>query len=207
MPVSGRHYSLRGKPRRYLGRRISPIVLTGLAIVLILAGGYVLLLTQAPGSVMSVVVKSEIDLNTSDDATDHRDRIQISKINLEVPFFSKGGRELLEKGSWWRFPERGDPQKGGNFILSAHRFTLGNSPGQTKAKSPFYNLNKLREGDAIRIYFKDKWYDYRVTKLYSVTPDAAEIEQPSTTPKLTLYTCSLKGSADGRLVVEAEPIR
>jgi sortase A len=148
-------------------------------------------------------VPSPIDLNTADDDTDQRDRIQIAKINLEVPFYSNGGAELLEKGSWWRFPDRGNPEKGGNFILSAHRFTLGNSPGQTKTKSPFYNLHKLNEGDTIRVHFKNKWYDYKVTRLYSVQPNATEIEEPSNTPKLTLYTCTLKGSADGRMVIEA----
>ncbi|MCC7543765.1 sortase [bacterium] len=120
-----------------------------------------------------------------------------------MPFYSDGGAELLELGSWHRFPDRGSPAKGGNFILSAHRFNLGNSPGQTKTKSPFYNLHKLTVRDGIRVFFDGTWYDYVVTKLYSVNPNATEIEEPSPEAKLTLYTCTLKGSADGRLVVEA----
>ncbi len=168
-----------------------------------LGGGYLLLLTQAPESAISAAISSPIDLNTADDNTDTRDRIQIAKINLEVPFFAGTSPALLEKGVWHRYAERGDPEKGGNFILSAHRFTLGNSPGQTKTKSPFYNINKLAIGDQIRVFFHGRWYDYTTTKMYDVKPNATEVEAPSDEAKLTLYSCTLKGSADGRTVVEA----
>lgn len=171
------------------------------ALVLIGAGGYLLFLTQAP----NLPIGSSIDLNTKDDAQDMRNRIQIEKMNLEVPYFSDNTPATLERGVWWRFPDRGNPVKGGNFILSAHRFFLGKTPAGTRARSPFYKLDKLEPGDGIRVFYEKKWYDYTVTKKYAVKPEATQVEDISVNPKLTLYTCSLKGSADGRVVIEAEP--
>ena len=55
----------------------------------------------------------------------------------------------------------------------------------------------------MRIFYQYKWYTYTVTKKYNVKPNATEIEAPSETSKLTLYSCSLGGSADGRIVIEA----
>ena len=197
-----RAYSLYGR-RRYRMHPWGVRVVSVVAILLVIGGGYLLLLTVSPSLAISSVISSPIDLHTTDDSSDTRDRIQIAKIDLEVPFFAGTSPALLEKGAWHRYADRGNPQKGGNFILSAHRFTLGNSPGQTKTKSPFYNIHKLELGDEIRVFFQGNWYNYRITKKYDVKPDAVDIETPSHEAKLTLYSCTLKGSADGRTVVEA----
>ncbi len=175
--------------------------LLAISICLVVVGLYLAYLLLTP-KLPILAGPSEIDLNTTDDATDNRDRIQIEKINLEVPFFT-GSAEELDKGAWHRYPDRGDPKDGGNFILSAHRFSIGTTPAETKKRSPFYNLEKLEVGDTMRIFYQDKWYTYTVTKKYNVKPNATEIEAPSETSKLTLYSCSLNGSADGRIVIEA----
>jgi sortase A len=180
-------------------------ILLGISLLLIFAGGYLLYLTLAPTKVISPLTPSAIDLNTEDDDEDMRNRIQIEKINLEVPFF-EGDASTLEKGSWWRFPERGNPEKGGNFILSAHRFYLGLTPQGTRERSPFYNLEKLEVGNQIRVFYEKEWYDYIVTDKYEVKPNAVEIEWPTEEHRLTLYTCTLGGSADGRVVIEAKPL-
>ena len=175
--------------------------LVATSICLVVVGLYLAYLLLTP-KLPILAGPSEIDLNTADDATDNRDRIQIEKINLEVPFFT-GGAEELDKGAWHRYPDRGDPEDGGNFILSAHRFSIGTTPAETKKRSPFYNLEKLEVGDTMRIFYQYKWYTYTVTKKYNVKLNATEIEAPSETSKLTLYSCSLGGSADGRIVIEA----
>lgn len=182
--------------------RRKKIILLALSVGLIGLGVYLGLLLLAPNAT-KLPVKSAVDLDTSDDANDARDRIQIEKINLEVPFFT-GTADSLEKGAWHRYPERGDPVRGGNFILSAHRFRIAQDPILTKERSPFYNLDKLAVGDSMRIFYKGNWYDYSVTKIYDVKPDAVEIEAPSDEAKLTLYSCTLSGSADGRIVIEAK---
>lgn len=164
-----------------------------------------LLLTFAPSKVLTPLSPSSIDLNLDDDALDKRNRIQIERINLEVPFY-EGDASTLEKGAWWRFPERGNPKDGGNFILSAHRFYIGLTPQGTRERSPFYNLEELGPGSRIRVYYDEQWYDYTVTRKYQVEPTAVEIEEPTDDSIMTLYTCTLQGSADGRVVIEARPV-
>jgi LPXTG-site transpeptidase (sortase) family protein len=136
---------------------------------------------------------------------DKNDYVMIDKINLKVPFFV-GQEEVLSKGAWHRYPKRGDPEKGGNFILSAHRFNLGLTPQGTIAKSPFYNLHLLSPGDKITVVYKHKDYSYKVDKIYEVQSNDTWVENPSNTAKLTLYSCSMKGQDAGRLVVEATPV-
>lgn len=177
-------------------------ILVLVSLLLMGAGAYILILTQSA----NLPLPSPIDLDTSDDAKDSRNRIQIEKMGIEVPYYPDNTPATLERGAWWRFPERGNPEKGGNFILSAHRFYLGTTPAGTKARSPFYKLDTLNEGDKIRIFYEGEWYEYQVTKRYSVKPDATEIEAELEEPRLTLYTCTLQGSADGRVVIEAEPL-
>ncbi len=185
---------LRGKwPRR---------ALLGASILLLIGGAYLLFLTLSPNVNF---IPTEIDLNTADDATDNRNRIQIERINLEVPY-NAGGQEALNEGAWWRRSDRGNPKDGGNFILSAHRFYIGLTPQGTRAKSPFYRLEELDSGSTIRVFYEGQWYDYVVTKKYTVEPTAVEIEARSDEPKMTLYTCTLGGSADGRVVIEARPL-
>jgi sortase A len=183
-------------------KRLRILIIAVLSLVLISTGAYILILTQSA----NLPISSSIDLNTRDDENDNRNRLQIDKMGVEVPYFSENTPATLERGAWWRFPDRGNPEKGGNFILSAHRFYLGRTPAGTKARSPFYKLDQLNEGDKVRVFYENKWYEYVVTKKYSVKPNATEIEAETIEPRLTLYTCSLQGSADGRVVIEATPL-
>lgn len=176
-----------------------------LMVICVLAGIYLFVLVLAPTSYLTFLPRTKIDLNTADDTVDMRDRIQIDKLQLEVGI-SAGGADSLDRGVWHRWPDRGDPERGGNFILSAHRFRIGLTPSATKINSPFFRLDQLAVGDRLRIFWHGSRYDYEIVKIYSVKPDAVEIEAPSTEAKLTLYTCSLSGSADGRVVVEARKI-
>lgn len=172
------------------------------AAICMMSGIYLIVLTVSP----AIPIKNAISLDTTDDAQDTRDRIQIEKISVEVPIYT-GGAEVLEKGVWHRYPDRGDPEKGGNFILSAHRFRMAGNPVLTHERSPFYNLDKVMVGDKVRIFFQGEWYGYVVSRTYSVKPNEISIEDPTSEAKLTLYSCTLSGSSDGRIVVEAKEER
>jgi len=187
--------------------KLKPYVIKISAAIIILVGFYLLIIRFAPQlPQIPIINSSSINLNTKDDAKDNRDRIQIAKINLEVPIFTGNSEAVLDKGVWNRWPQRGNPIIGGNFILSAHRFEMGLTPSQTRQKSPFYNIHKLAVGDTLRVFYQAKWYGYKISKKYSVKPTAFYIEDPSDYAKLTLYSCTLNGSADGRDVIEALPI-
>lgn len=174
-----------------------------LALSLMSAGVYLFFLVQSPEILAD---QSNSDQIESSLVENNENFIKIERINLLVPFHEGDSELTLESGAWHRFPERGDPEKGGNFILSAHRFQLGITPNDTKDRSPFYHIDKLQEDDVIDIFYNNSWYKYKISKSYSVEPDAVEIEEPSDEAKLTLYSCSLAGSADGRVVIEASPI-
>jgi len=186
------------KPRRLISGLLLVVSIAGLA-----SGIYLLVLVMTPNIPVLFPVQ---EINAKSLSEPKEDRVYIPKIGVNVPL-NAGGAEALEQGSWHRFPERGDPETGGNFIVSAHRFSLGATPGQTRQKSPFYHIDKLAVGDQIIVDFKGKRYGYEVTSHNEVKPTQTEIEAPiedGELPKMTLYTCTLKGESDGREVYIAK---
>lgn len=190
--------------KQYLPKRkILPIVL---GVALMCGALYFVLLYYSPSlPSIPVISASAIDLDTRDDNTDMRNRIQIKRLNLEVPYYN-GESDVLNKGAWHRYPQNGNPENGGNFVLAAHRFDLALTPNQTKQKSPFYHIEDLQDSDEIKVMYNGKWYTYEVNKKYEVPATALYIENRSNEPKLTLYSCSLEGATAGRYVIEARPI-
>lgn len=137
--------------------------------------------------------------------TPKANQLYIPSINVSVSFATDASS--LETGAWWRHPENGDPETGGNFVLAAHRLEIGWLPGETVRKSPFYNIGKLRLGDKITIDYQKERYNYTISRIFTVKPNAVEIERRTDTPQLTLYSCTLAGANDGREVIIATPTR
>ena len=192
----------RGATRKQGGRRFVSGFLLLLSVVGLLGGLYLLILVMTP-NVPALFPIEPIDIKKLDEPRENR--VYIPKIGVNVSLVT-GGPEALDKGAWHRFPDRGDPEQGGNFIVSAHRFSLGATPGQTRQKSPFYHIEKLAIGDQIIVDFEGKRYGYEITEHSAVKPTQVEIEAESDKPKLTLYTCTLKGESDGREVYIAKPL-
>ncbi|HET6747358.1 MAG TPA: class E sortase [Candidatus Saccharimonadales bacterium] len=128
-------------------------------------------------------------------------RLYIPKLKLNVPYGIT--EEALNSGAWHRYPERGDSEKGGNFILAGHRFEMGWTYQEINKKSPFYHIDQLHVGDDIFIDFNGKRYQYKIEDRLKVKPTQIEIEASSNDAKLTLYTCTLGGEMDGREVIVA----
>ncbi len=133
-------------------------------------------------------------------------RIIIPKISVNSKIY-EGDSSVLDKGTWHRFPDRGNPKIGGNFILAAHRYIFSLLPQKTSEKSVLYNIDKLDVGDKIYIDWQNERYEYIIGKKYKVKPNNTEIEARSNQAKLTLYSCTKEGQADGREVIEANPIK
>ena len=177
-------------------REVAGCVLLGAAVLA--AGAYMLVTIFAPalqtehtlGAVQKAVSAPRIK----------GDRLYIPKIGLNIAY-AAGGPTVLNDRAWWRYPQRGNPQRGGNFILAGHRFQIGFSPGETLRKSPFYQINKLNPGDKIYIDFNGHRYEYLVKQRAIVKPDDVRIEAPSARPHLTLYSCTLEGARYGREVI------
>jgi LPXTG-site transpeptidase (sortase) family protein len=134
------------------------------------------------------------------------DRLYIPSIGVDVAIVEGANASSLSKGAWHRQPQNGNPAIGGNFVLSAHRFQLGATPQGTLKRSPFYAINKLNPGDKLWVDFHGSRYQYIVQRRYTVKPTQTDIESATSVAKLTLYSCTLRGSFDGREVIEALPV-
>lgn len=185
-------------------RRWKQVVTVGVAGVLLLVGGYLLLLTLAPK--MNLASAYDTWNRPVEPLAVGENRLYIPSITLNIDYAS-GGPEVLNDKSWWRYPERGNPVEGGNFILSAHRFELGFTPGETIRKSPFYHFDRISEGDNLYVDYDGVRYQYQVERMFDVEPTAVEIEDPTEEHQLTVYTCDIGGQDVGRDVLVARLVK
>lgn len=174
-----------------------------IAVIVLLAGLYLLSLVLAP-SVAPLISAKPIDAATLPAPNASENRIVIPKIGVDIHYAP--GEESLDRGAQWRHPERGNPIDGGNFIIAAHRLSIQPTPRGTVEKSPFYRIDQLVNGDQVVIDYVGKRYLYEITTIKNVRPTQVEIEAPSKEPVLTLYTCTLGGATDGRVVLLAKPL-
>jgi sortase A len=168
-----------------------------------LAGVYLLILVLAPVPEPPVAATSASWNKPIHTPQPLEDRVYIPRLNLNLAYKS-GDKTVLNDALWHRFPDRGNPETGGNYILAGHRFVIGLTPGETIRRSPLYHVGSMRAGDYIYADYHGRRYQYQVTRIYSVKPTATNIEDRSSTDKLTLYTCTLGGEKDGRTVVEGK---
>lgn len=171
--------------------------------MLFVVGGYLLITALAPILPTASHIDPPDQPAQSPDITENR--LYIPKLAIDVLIAEGDNEATLEKGAWHRRPENGNPEIGGNFVLSAHRFQMGWTPGETRNNSPFYHIDKLQLGDKVYVDYNKTRYTYEVTKKYNVNRYAVEIEAPSEETKMTLYSCDLAGEAAGREVIEARP--
>lgn len=113
---------------------------------------------------------------------------------LEGP--EKDWFNLLKQGIW-RWPESSTPNKGGNTVFLAHRFSY------TGPHGAFYYLNKLHTGDEIGVIWDNKTYTYRVQSSTEVPPTDTAIENNTPDARITLFTCTPLWHPVNRLVVVA----
>ncbi len=179
-------------------------IITAVAVLLLGGGLYVLSLVTAPVVLPALQAVKPIDPQTLSKPTVKDNRIIIPKLGINIAYGK--GQQALDNGAEWRKPANGNPEDGGNFVIAAHRFYLAPTPTETVRKSPFYHIDKMTVGDNIIIDYNGKRYGYRVAKILDVKPDQVEIEQPNGTDKLTLYSCSLGGARDGRIVLVGDPL-
>lgn len=178
--------------------------LIGLIAVLLMGSGVYLLSLVAAPTVAPLIAMKPIDVNALPTPQKSENRVIIPKIGVNIAFAP--GEAALDRGAQWRYPERGNPEKGGNFIIAAHRFSIQPTPQSTIEKSPFYNIDKLVVSDKIVIDYDGARYGYEVEKVFDVKPNQIEIEAPSKESKLTLYSCELGGADAGRIVYVAKPL-
>lgn len=124
-------------------------------------------------------------------------RLIIPAIGVHIAIVEGNDESVLYRGAWRR-PNSSTPDKGGNTVITGHRFHY--IPPNNKT---FYNLNKLEKNAKVFIFWNEKEYVYQVYDTFIVEPQQTEIEGPKDDNILTLYTCHPLWTADKRLVVRA----
>lgn len=126
-------------------------------------------------------------------------RLIITKIGVNAPIVESQNSEYGLSLGAWHVPESSNPEKGGNTVITGHRFKYLPPSNLT-----FYLLDKLEAGDVISVVWHEEKYYYKVRELKIVEPTDLSVEAKSTEPILTLYTCHPIYSTDKRLVVVAD---
>lgn len=122
----------------------------------------------------------------------------LPSISLQEVVHEGAGPATLASGLWRR-PHTSTPDTGGNTVIAGHRFTY-------RGAAVFYHLDKVKIDDVVVLYWEGKKYVYTVSKISIVPPTAIEVEAPTDTPRLTLYTCTPLWTSTNRLVIEAVPV-
>ncbi len=125
-------------------------------------------------------------------------RLLIPSMQLDAPIIEGRDARALRDGPWRR-PNTSTPDKGGNTVIAAHRFTY------TQPRGSFYHLDAVKVGDTIAIFWHAKKYVYIVREIKTVHAADTTIEAPTTSAHLTLYTCTPLWMPKDRLVVIATP--
>ncbi|MCD8545770.1 class E sortase [Candidatus Woesebacteria bacterium] len=126
-------------------------------------------------------------------------RLVIPVIGVESQIH-EGGEEALDKGVWHR-PGTSNPVEEGNMVLTGHRFLYTGFN-----KNTFYNLDKLKIGDEIIVYWEGREYVYLVIDKKVVEDTDVYVEGDFGDERVTLYTCHPLWSADKRLVIVGKPL-
>lgn len=126
-------------------------------------------------------------------------KLVIPQIFTDQPVLEGPNVYTANKGIW-RLPYTSTPDKGGNTVLIGHRFLYSRNP------AVFYNLDKIKVGDQVGIYWNNIKYRYQVSEVKVVSPHQSDIEAPTEDSRLTLYTCTPLWTSKNRLVVVAQRI-
>lgn len=170
------------------------LILIGL--IIIAAAAYVTVVYLAPQLVTVPFTGLTADATNnkiqSSKAGQYGDHLFLPQINVDVAINEGGDKSQLDTGVWQRTADLGNPEKGGNFVLSGRKLTLDTTPQWTRAKSPFYNLGKLKEGDEVTLDYKGKRYVYKIDKTFQAS--SSNLEQKSDGYRLTLYATDGDGN-------------
>lgn len=139
------------------------------------------------------------------------DTLLIPKIQVQAPIIFRVGNKLadiaeaLKKGVVY-YPQSVLPGEKGKVII------LGHSAPSGWPKINYYHvfneLNELKEGDEIFIYFQNREYRYRVIQKFFVKPGAKLDSFLTNSEKyvLILLSCWPPGQREQRIVIEAQQI-
>ena len=117
--------------------------------------------------------------------------IEIPKIGISKSIYEGITLTTLDHGPG-HWPGTAMTGKFGNVVIAGHRVSHDR---------PFRNLDQLVEGDDVFLTTSDGRFDYKVTGIEIVTPDAVWIADQTPDYTATLFACNPPGSTRERIVV------
>lgn len=142
------------------------------------------------------VVQSYGEIPIPTQGPQHAIRLQIPKINQDVPVVEGDGWEQLKKGVGHHI-NSANPGESGNVVLSAHNDIHGEI---------FRDLDQLEEGDIIVLFSERQSYTYVVEEVLIVEPNQVEFLESAQDSKATLISCYPYLIDNKRIVVIANLI-
>lgn len=136
--------------------------------------------------------------NTINNITTQTNLLIIPKIGVKIPIVEGTTESVLNKGAW-RLPETSTPDKGSNTVITGHRWKY-----RPPSEKTFYLLDKLEVGDAFKITWEGKDYNYKIIGVSIVLPTDVWVLNPTSKSIVTLITCTPLFSTKNRLVIKAE---
>jgi sortase A len=144
------------------------------------------------------IIDTSLKTKSLEKTIPEKNTLRITKINVESEIVEGDDEQSLNRGMWIR-PNSSTPEKGGNTVITGHRFLY------TFGSNTLYHLDKLENGDNISVFWNQKEYVYKVLEKKIVPPNEIQIEDQTSDPRLTIYTCTPIWTATDRLVIIAEP--
>ena len=123
------------------------------------------------------------------------DHLVIANVNINMPVFLGDTEKILNKGGWM-FPNTSRPELGANTVVFGHRYMYRPPKSNT-----FWNLDKVKVGDVMVLYWKGKVYKYKVFETKIVEPTDLSVIRRTPDARLTVITCTPLFTTKQRLVV------
>lgn len=142
------------------------------------------------------VVQSYWEIPVPTPGPNHAIRLQIPKINQDVPVVEGDGPEQLKKGVG-HYIYSANPGENGNIVLSAHNDIHGEI---------FRDLDQLDEGDLVILFSARQSYTYVVQEVLIVEPTQVEYLESTGDAITTLISCYPYLVDNKRIVVIANLI-
>ncbi|HJP96838.1 MAG TPA: class E sortase [Candidatus Saccharimonadales bacterium] len=175
---------------------------TGLLLAIVLINAYVIVMPFLPALFFKAEKHSTVKQlqqkvsSKPGPITANAETLIVPSMALDAPVNEGKTIATLRQGLW-RLPYTSTPDKGGNTVIVAHRFTYTNPRGM------FYHLDQVHVGDQIAVLWHGKKYVYKTTTTEVVPPTEVSVEAPTADSILTLYTCTPLWNPKDRLVVTA----
>jgi sortase A len=128
-------------------------------------------------------------------------RIIIPKIGVDMKIVEGTNEKTALNLGAWHLPYTSSPDKGGNTVISAHRYKY-----RPPSKETFYLLDKLAVDDTFTVNWQGLEYNYRVTETKVVEPTDIYVLNPTSNPQMTLITCTPLFTTKQRLIVVGQEI-